>query len=123
MSLLTEFIDTTLDPEKFGHREHVMVAYELLQHREFLDACTIYFRSIQAIAQKAGAEDKANLTITIVFLSVIAERMEVSIGDDFSSFLETNADLLDPGLIHQWYSKAQLTSHAARTRFVMPART
>ena len=115
-----QFEQASIDPADFSHIDHIGVAWTLLGKYEFLDAMVIYSKSIKAIADKAGVPGKFNLTITIAFLSLIAERRKHSDTNDFSVFIAGNEDLLDGNPLANWYSKARLSVDVAREVFLMP---
>ena len=119
--LLTEFETFTIDPAGFGHREHIEVAYEMLQKYGFLDASAKYSKAISTIATNAGAPKKFNVTITMAFLSLIAERIYSTEQNSFEEFLSKNEDLLSRSVLNKWYSKEQLDSEFARTHFLLPS--
>ena len=118
--LVSGFEAMTLDPESFGHYEHVVVAFELLGKYRYLDAVEKYAKSIEAIARAADAPEKFNLTITVAFLSLIAERRRLCPVGDFESFIEENNDLLDSSVLLRWYSTERLLSAEARQQFLLP---
>lgn len=119
-AFLIPFKECTIDPETFAHIDHIGVAYALLNQEEFLDASTIYCRSIHEIARRAGADKKFNVTITMAFLSLIAERMETTAHSDFETFIAANPDLMSRGILEKWYSKDRLSSDLGRSVFLMP---
>ncbi|MEN1728407.1 MAG: hypothetical protein AAGJ52_08190 [Pseudomonadota bacterium] len=121
-TLLTAFEQGRIEPADFGHRDHLDVAFHLLDRCGFLGALTIYAGTIQTMAQQAGAPEKYNATITCAFLSLIAERKAQSKADEFQVFLDANADLLDSNPLLKWYSADRLFSEQARSRFVLPDR-
>ena len=112
----------TLDPDVFGHLEHVQVAYEMLQRYDFLEVSERYSRAINSIATRAGAPEKFNLTITLAFLSLIAERVHDTEHSDFEEFLALNEDLKSGSVLNRWYSREVLASDFARTHFALPDR-
>ena len=118
--LTRSFIARTLEAPDFGHREHLEVAFDLLRTRTFLDAANTYAQGIQDIAATVGALDKYNTTITVVFLSLIAERLEAGVYKNFAEFIALNGDLLKPGLLDKWYAPAQINTARARGIFLMP---
>ena len=117
---LQSFEACEIDASEFGHIDHVGVAFEMLRKYDFLNAAANYSTCINTIATRAGAEDKFNTTITLAFLSLIAERMQVSQTDSFAEFIEENVDLMSGNLLARWYSKDRLTSDLARSVFLMP---
>jgi hypothetical protein len=118
--LLEQFESLEINPEEFGHRQHVQVAYEMLHKYSYLDTCTRYANNINTIATNAGAPEKFNVTITLAFLSLIAERVNRSTKKDFQEFLVENQDLLSKNVLGKWYSSEQLESEFARTHFLLP---
>ncbi len=122
MEMTKSFKALELDPSNFGHVDHVGVAYEILKTHEFLEGVGIYSNSIREIAARAGAAKKFNVTITMVFLSLIAERMEMTDHTDFEEFIAKNADLLTTDLMAGWYSDHRIKGDLARKIFVMPDR-
>ncbi|MEM7016947.1 MAG: hypothetical protein AAF512_06340 [Pseudomonadota bacterium] len=118
---LTEaFEKLTIDPANFGHIEHVGVAYTMLLKYDFLTATAKYAKSIHTIATCAGAANKFNMTITIAFLSLIAERMSVTIYTDADDFFARNQDLMTIEPIKQLYSGERLHSQQAHINFLLP---
>lgn len=116
IDLLEAFEADTLDPAVFDHLAHVEVAAAMLAQTDFLDAVARYQRGIARIAVRAGAANKANLTITIAFLSLIAERLAQD------PRLDAHPELMDRKLLAQWYSGARLAQPHARAAFLMPDR-
>lgn len=118
--LTRSFEARDLDPVNFRHGDHVAVAYEMLRRYKFMDATTRYGESLNAIATKASAADKFNTTITVAFMSLIAERMRQSDCTDYSSFITQNSDLLSKDVLKAWYSSERLQSPLAREVFLLP---
>ncbi len=113
--MIKAFEAGTLDPAAFDHRAHVEAAIALRRRTDFLDAATRYQRGIVQIAAKAGAPDKANVTITLAFLSLIAERMECA--DDV---LSAHPELLDSKLLARRYAPERLDAPLARRVLLLP---
>ena len=118
--LTHQFEQCQIEAQKFGHLEHIAVAFELLNKYDFLTVTTVYSNSIKTIAGRAGVDDKFNLTITLAFLSLIAERLEHAPTSDFAAFLDANQDLLTDNPLNQYYSKKRLYSDTARCVFLLP---
>ncbi len=109
-----------LDPAAFKHTDHVAVAYEMLGAYEFLEACNKYASSISALAERAGAPKKFNATITLAFLSLIAERMASGEYKNYEEFIAQNQDLRSKNVLERWYSPERLNCDTARAVFLMP---
>ncbi len=122
ISLFERLEARSIEPADFGHREHLQAAYELLEREPFLDAAVRYTRAIDGFARSAGAADKFNLTMTIAFLSVIAERMAARPYPSFAAFLAANPGLAANELA-RYYSGARLGSALARRTFLLPDRS
>lgn len=119
-ALTRDFRANAITPATFHHRDHVQVAYELLNAHDFADATAIYAKGLRLIATKAGVPQKFNTTITFAFMSLIAERMSQTEGSDFADLLAAHPDLLSKDLLSHWYAPEQLQSDLARKIFIMP---
>jgi hypothetical protein len=121
--LLDGFLRGALDNARFHHREHVRVAYALLQRSSFPDAVAKFCASLKKIAASAGKPGLYHETLSIAFLSVIAERMAVSGAEGpggFESFAAANPDLFAKDALQRWYGAERLSSPLARTTFLLP---
>ena len=118
---LRAFLHGETDPKSFRHEDHVRMAYEILsRHANFIDAATAYASSLRKIAARAGNANAYHETITLAFLSLIAERLAADSYESFDQFARVNADLLDKGTLSRWYSAERLGSAVARATFVLP---
>ncbi|MGR3711929.1 MAG: hypothetical protein ACU0A6_02265 [Shimia sp.] len=118
--ILKGFEELTIDASCFHHREHVKVAFALLRAYDFIDASAKYAKGIRAIAERAGAHDKFNLTITYAFMSLIAERMEGFEGD-FEAFATSYPEVMDKAVLSGVYQSDRLSSDLAKRVFLMPS--
>ena len=118
-SFLQQFENGDISAANFGHTEHVRAAWEMLGRDRFLEAASRYSLCIERLAQASGAPEKFNLTVTLSFLSLIAERMEGDDSTDFDQFYARNPELAKNPLLH-WYSKERLNCNLARKVFLMP---
>ena len=119
-TLLDLFEAVDVDTTTFHHPEHVHVAFAMLNKYSYLDACEKYARTIKAMAIKADAPEKFNLTITFAFMSLIADRKSQTPNADLEAFLAANPDVLDKQVLMNWYSVERLQSAEARERFLLP---
>ncbi len=110
-----------IDNSAFDHPAHVQVAFELLKKYDIIDASAIYAKGIRALAAKAGAPEKFNLTITYAFMSLIAERMDQAPHEGFDAFIAANPDMMDKTVLGRWYGADRLHSATARNIFLLPA--
>ena len=118
--LAQSFEACNIDANDFSHADHIGVAYEMLRRYDFLDASVRYSNSIKIIATNAGAAKKFNTTITLAFLSLIAERIQTTAHDSYEEFLEKNPDLFEGNVLTKWYSADRMQSDLAREVFLMP---
>jgi hypothetical protein len=117
---LERFVRVEISPAAFPHREHVRIAFEMLKRHDFPETVLHYSRTLRAMAEKAGRPQAFHQTITIAFLSLIAERMEIGGATDFTAFTQANPDLLDKSVLTRWYGPERLASAAARRTFLLP---
>ncbi|WP_233840506.1 hypothetical protein [Dyella sp. 2HG41-7] len=122
--LLDAFLKHKLELAHFRHVDHLRVGFELLKRHDFLTAASLFCNALKTMTASAGLGRVYHETISVAFLSLIAERMQRDSDADFAQFQERNADLLDKSVLKRWYSDERLRSDAARQTFVLPeART
>lgn len=119
---LERFERLEVDPATFCHIDHLEAAYAMLSKYDFVDACTRYAATIKSMAESVGALEKFNATITIAFMSVVAERKYRAGNTGWDAFIASNPDLLDRNLLGAWYSRERLSSDVARVQFLLPDR-
>lgn len=117
---LQRFVRGQIGAADFPHREHVRMAFHMLQHHDFAETVLHFSHALRAMAQQAGRPQSFNQTVTIAFLALIAQRMERAAGSDYAAFAAGNPDLFDKTLLARWYRPEQLTSALARRSFVLP---
>jgi hypothetical protein len=116
---LERFVRGEVEPAQFPHREHVRMAFEMLKRHEFAETVLHYSRALRALTARAGKPEAFHQTMTIAFLSLIAERMEGGAGD-FAAFARQHPELLEKSVLTRWYGPERLASAAARRIFVLP---
>ena len=119
--LLDALIDRTLQPGGFSHRDHVAAAFAALSRFEFFEAMRVYADGLRALTVRAGVPEKFNATVTMTFMSLIAEMMAEGF-EDADALLAEHPDLVAPGLMGRWYSKGRVASGLAKRIAVMPDR-
>ena len=117
---LGRFVRGDIPTGEFRHRDHVCIAFEMLKRHDFPETVLHYSRTLRAMAEKAGRPEAFHQTVTIAFLSLIAERMESGSTADFAAFEQANPDLLDKSVLSRWYRPERLASKTARRIFVLP---
>jgi len=118
--LLKAFLGGKIEGRSFRHVDHVRVGFGLLRQQNFPDALAAYCAALKGIAARAGNPGAYHETITVAFLSLIAERSAVGQHADFEAFIGDNPDLMDKTILERWYAPARLLSDIARKTFVMP---
>jgi hypothetical protein len=117
---LARFVRGQTDPATFTHREHVRMAFELLRRCDFPEAALHYSRALQDLTARAGVPGKFHQTMTVAFLSLIAERLFEHGTETFETFARAHPDLLDRSVLERLYDPERLASAAARTTFLLP---
>jgi len=117
---LGRFLRGEIPAAEFPHREHVRMAFEILRRHDFAEAALHYSRAVRAMTARAGRPQAFHQTVTIAFLSLIAERMESGGIADFAAFAQANPDLLEKSALERWYRPERLASAAARRTFLLP---
>jgi hypothetical protein len=119
-ALLRAFLQGKIDGRHFHHPQHVCVGFELLRHHGFCDALAAYSGALKGIAARAGNPGAYHETITVAFLSLIAERCAGGRHPDFESFERDHPELMDKSILARWYPSERLASAIARQTFVLP---
>jgi hypothetical protein len=117
---LARFMRVEIVPSEFAHRDHVQIAFEMLKRHDFPETVLLFSRTLRAMAEKAGRPEAFHQTVTIAFLSLIAERMDGAPADDFAAFARANPELLEKTLLARWYGAERLNSAVARRTFLLP---
>jgi hypothetical protein len=117
---LERFVRGDIAAAGFPHREHVRMAFEMLRRHDFAETTWQFSRALRSMAQRAGKPHAFHQTVTIAFLSLIAERMDGSECRDFAAFERGNPDLFEKGMLERWYRPERLASESARRTFLLP---
>ena len=117
---LERFVRGEIDAAAFPHREHVRMAFEMLRRHDFAETVWLFSKALRAMTAKAGKPQAFHQTITVAFLSLVAERMARGGPLEFAAFERANRDLLAKGALDPWYRPDRLASELARRTFVLP---
>ncbi len=117
---LSRFLRGEIAAADFPHREHTRMAFEMLRRHDFAETVWLFSRALRTMAARAGKPQAFNQTITIAFLSLIAECMEQGRADDFDVFARDNPALFDKAVLARWYPATQLAQEITRRVFVLP---
>lgn len=120
MTDLERFVRGEWDPAAFQHRDHVRMGFEMLQRYTFDEAVFRFSTALRAMTAAAGKPQAFNQTVTIAFLSLIAERLEAGNHVDFDSFAALNPELLDKSTLSDRYRPERLATDLARRTFLLP---
>jgi len=120
--LVRAITEATLPPDSFGHRAHIVLAWQLLRRHALPEAMAAYRDTILHYCAAHGVTGKYHETMTFALLVLIAERLEID--QCWSEFEAANPDLFENwrGLLGQHYRDEELDSATARRRFVLPRR-
>ena len=122
-TLAGRFEALQIAPGDFGHREHVRLAFAMLDGADFGDAAVRFRRALRSFANAVGADAKYHETLTWAYLSLVNERMQTAAFASSFELLAAHPDLLDHrnGALATLYDVAAITaSPLARRAFVLP---
>jgi hypothetical protein len=112
-----------LPESDFGHAAHVRAGYLYLQESDFVGALARIRRAIRNYAGRLGKPDRYHETMTVAYLALIQQHIfERGNAGGWTAFARDNSELFRPGLLGQFYTRAQLESEMARRVFVLPRR-
>jgi hypothetical protein len=116
------FEDGSLSPDRFRHREHLLVAFTYLRALPFAEAGARFATNVRCFAELHGAGAKYHETMTWAYLAILHERMHAAPGLSFDDLLVRNPDLLDHprGALSAHYDRETLATERARAVFVLP---
>lgn len=117
---LEKFVRGELNAATFPHREHVRMGFEMLRRHDFAETVFHFSSTLRAMAARAGKPQAFHQTVTIAFLSLIAERMDYGEYPDFDAFARANPDLFNKSALSAWYAPERLAAEAARRTFLLP---
>ena len=120
LALLARFARGELDAGTFPHCEHVRMGFEMLRRHDFAETAYHYSFALRAMTARAGRPEAFHQTVTIAFLALIAERMQVGTAMDFPALEQANPDLMDGSALARWYRPERLAMDAARRTFLLP---
>ena len=104
----------------FGHREHLRLAWILIDRRGIDAAAPEIERRLQHLAEAHGMPEKYNRTMTLFWVRLVAHVSERRPAATFAEFLAVEEWLLEPGLARRHYSAELLSSGQARAAWVDP---
>lgn len=121
--LVSGFEARTLDPARFGHRDHVRLAWIYLRRHGLLEAIGRYREGLVRFAEHHGVAGRYHETVTWAMVVLTHERIAAAPAvDDFGAFAAANPDLMRwrGGAFFDYYGEDVLDSERARHTFVLP---
>jgi hypothetical protein len=111
----------TLPPTRFGHRGHLRAGFLYLRRHDFPGACVAMKRAVQGFARALGKAGLYHETLTIAYLSLLAERLADEPADlTFERFLERYPELTSRAYFERYYPRGTLDAAESRATFVLP---
>jgi hypothetical protein len=124
-ALLAAFDGEELAPGSFHHRDHVRVAWALLERQCVLEVLVRFTAGLRRLAAAAGKPGLYHETITWAYVLLVKERRLPPGQEDWPAFAARNPDLLwwRPSVLEtKYYREETLWSERARLVFVLPDR-
>ena len=121
--LVSRFEALALEPGRFGHRDHVRLAWIYLRRHGLLEAIRRYRDGLVRFAAHHGAAGRYHETVTWAMVVLIHERMAAAPAvDDFGAVAAAHPDLMRwrGGAFFDYYGEDVLDSEQARHTFVLP---
>jgi hypothetical protein len=113
-------LDTALANGRFGHREHLELAWRYLRAGDVPVARQQMSAAIRHVAAAHGQPDRYHHTITLAWLHLVAVHIRRSRVSSFDKFIAENPQLLTRDLLSHHFSPATLGASTARQTWVEP---
>lgn len=120
-TLLERFQQGGLDPARFGHRDHLRVAWAMLgaEGMAFHQAYAAYRTGLVRLTTAAGAPEKFNETQTLGWLALVHEAVAATGERSDFGFFESKAGLHRRSLLDR-YPEGRLGAVETRTGLILP---
>ena len=105
---------------RFGHREHLELAWTYLDHHPVDVAHKSLAAAIRHVAELHGAPQRYHDTITQAWVRLVAVHRAAGAGRSFEQFITEHPCLLDSTLLDRHYSRALIASEQARAAWTEP---
>lgn len=109
-----------LPEEGFGHREHLRLAWILIERFGLEAAAPEIERRLRHLAEAHGMPERYSRTLTLFWARLVAHVAARTPAGSFAEFLAAEGWLMEPGLARRHYSPELLSSGVARARWVEP---
>lgn len=122
--LLRAFESAAIDPDSFGHTEHIRLAWLYLERGSLWDAAAKLAAGLQRLTAVLGVPEKYHETVTLAWILLINERRARTDQPGWAAFRSAHPDLFEDGsaTIGAYYRSETLRSDFARRVFVLPDR-
>jgi hypothetical protein len=109
-----------LPEDGFGHREHLRLAWILIDRLGADAAAPEIERRLSHLADAHGMPERYNRTLTLFWVRLVAHVSARRAARSSADFLAAEAWLMDPSLARRHYSAELLGSGRARAAWVAP---
>lgn len=103
---------------RFSHEAHVYATWLMLQDAPALSALAEFRQGLQALAAASGKADKYHETLTVAWFMLVLERQQRA--ETWEEFIARCPELLESGLVEQFYAPELLRDEAAKHHFIPP---
>lgn len=123
--LLGEFEACTIPASKWGHREHIKVAYLYLSRYPYEESLARFRRGVKALNTAHKVEESLTRgyheTITQAWLRLVAfATKSFGAAESADAFFEDHPELWQSKTLRLFYSRERLMSAQAKAEFVEP---
>jgi hypothetical protein len=123
-NVMTRFENLTIDREKWGHPEHLIVAYYYSRENSLESAYSLMkegiFRLLSAFGVDMNNEMPYHETLTVFWITVVHNFASTRPPDDDLESCAAMIEELRKDLPLRYYSRELLFSDTARTGFIPP---
>jgi hypothetical protein len=125
-ALVAAFDTAGFAPGSFHHRDHVRVAWVLLERATLMETLARFTAGLRRMAAAAGKPEVYHETITCAYVILVQERRAPAGTEDWPAFVARHPELLawKPSVLEtRYYREETLWSDRARASFVLPDRS
>jgi hypothetical protein len=106
--------------ERFGHREHLHLAWSAVREHGLARAVDAVDDTIKTMTSRAGRPQKYHATVSRAWVEIVAHHLDPARPGDFDQVLRLHPRLLDKRLLAAHYRSSTLASRQARRTWVPP---
>jgi hypothetical protein len=117
---LPQLTDILATDRRFGHRQHVQLAWLYLRRAEPEAAERLMRAAIRHVATMHGTPEKYHETLTVAWVRIVAEHVRSCDTRSFEEFIAANPGLLDRRLPDRHFSADRLWAEHARQEWAEP---